>query len=242
MMKKNGFTLAEVLITLSIIGVVATMTLPALMTNTQEQQAKTGLKKAISVLSEAVQMHQAVENTDYATLAKYGDVTLDATDADNKDSLATIFHNRLQLDYKLIGEGKAGITVGVGEGTARFTQTVPLRDGTAIIIPAADADFGENDKKLNTVDNLPVGFVVVYDTNGFKGPNVLSNCAGNTAGASEEITAGADTNFGSAEEEANDFATCGEKGKRVIKDQFLLRLRGTYIQPEGPAATWAFNN
>ena len=45
MMKKNGFTLAEVLITLAIIGVVATMTLPALMTNTQEQQAKTGLKK-----------------------------------------------------------------------------------------------------------------------------------------------------------------------------------------------------
>ena len=35
MMKKNGFTLAEVLITLAIIGVVATMTLPALMTNTQ---------------------------------------------------------------------------------------------------------------------------------------------------------------------------------------------------------------
>ena len=38
MMKKNGFTLAEVLITLAIIGVVATLTLPALMTNTQEQQ------------------------------------------------------------------------------------------------------------------------------------------------------------------------------------------------------------
>ena len=38
MMKKTGFTLAEVLITLSIIGVVAMMTLPALMTNVQEQQ------------------------------------------------------------------------------------------------------------------------------------------------------------------------------------------------------------
>ena len=48
MMKKNGFTLAEVLITLSIIGVVATMTLPALMTNVQEQQARTGIKKAIN--------------------------------------------------------------------------------------------------------------------------------------------------------------------------------------------------
>ena len=43
MMKKNGFTLAEVLITLAIIGVVATLTLPALMTNTQEQQSRTAL-------------------------------------------------------------------------------------------------------------------------------------------------------------------------------------------------------
>ena len=66
MMKKNGFTLAEVLITLSIIGVVATMTLPALMTNTAKQQAKTGLKKAINTLTEAAQMNQAIENYDYA--------------------------------------------------------------------------------------------------------------------------------------------------------------------------------
>lgn len=49
MMKKNGFTLAEVLITLAIIGVVATLTLPALMTNTQEQQARTALKKVLTL-------------------------------------------------------------------------------------------------------------------------------------------------------------------------------------------------
>jgi prepilin-type N-terminal cleavage/methylation domain-containing protein len=61
MMKKNGFTLAEVLITLAIIGVVATMTLPALMTNTGEQQAKTGLKKGINTLTEAAQMNEAID-------------------------------------------------------------------------------------------------------------------------------------------------------------------------------------
>ena len=51
MMKKNGFTLAEVLITLAIIGVVATMTLPAVMTNTAEQQAKSALKKGINTFT-----------------------------------------------------------------------------------------------------------------------------------------------------------------------------------------------
>ena len=67
MMKKNGFTLAEVLITLAIIGVVATMTLPALMTNTGEQQAKTGLKKGINTLTEAVTMNESVANFGFAT-------------------------------------------------------------------------------------------------------------------------------------------------------------------------------
>ena len=71
MMKKQGFTLAEVLITLTIIGVIATMTLPALMTNTQEQQAKTGLKKGINTLTEIAQMGQAIAGFDYASLYPY---------------------------------------------------------------------------------------------------------------------------------------------------------------------------
>ena len=57
-MKKRGFTLAEVLITLTIIGVVATMTLPALMTNTAETQAKTGLKKLTLLLKRLKCMKQ----------------------------------------------------------------------------------------------------------------------------------------------------------------------------------------
>ena len=67
-MKKNGFTLAEVLITLAIIGVVATLTLPALMTNTAEQQARTALKKGINTLTEAAQMNQAIDGFDYSNL------------------------------------------------------------------------------------------------------------------------------------------------------------------------------
>ena len=67
-MKKNGFTLAEVLITLAIIGVVATMTLPALMTNTAEQQARTGLKKGINTLTEIAQTNSALAGFDYASI------------------------------------------------------------------------------------------------------------------------------------------------------------------------------
>lgn len=62
-MKKRlfGFTLAEVLITLGIIGTVCAMTIPILMNNIQDAQFKTAYKKAYSVASQA--LNQA--NADY---------------------------------------------------------------------------------------------------------------------------------------------------------------------------------
>lgn len=52
----KGFTLAEVLITLSIIGVVASMTIPTLMQNIQDNEFKNKMRKEYSVLSEAYQL------------------------------------------------------------------------------------------------------------------------------------------------------------------------------------------
>ena len=63
MKKRFGFTLAEVLITLSIIGVIAAMTVPTLMSSTSEQEYKTGLKKAISTINQAITMQYALEGT-----------------------------------------------------------------------------------------------------------------------------------------------------------------------------------
>src|SRR5574344_697202 len=52
-MKKNAFTLAEVLITLGIIGVVAALTLPSLIENYKERQYIIQLKKAYSTIAQA---------------------------------------------------------------------------------------------------------------------------------------------------------------------------------------------
>lgn len=55
-MKNFGFTLAEVLITLGIIGVVAAMTIPALLTK-MDHDAKIGkLQKAISIMNQSTRM------------------------------------------------------------------------------------------------------------------------------------------------------------------------------------------
>lgn len=53
--KLRAFTLAEVLITLGIIGIVATMTIPTLMQNIQDRQFKEAAKEAYSKASQAVQ-------------------------------------------------------------------------------------------------------------------------------------------------------------------------------------------
>lgn len=55
-MKRSAFTLAEVLITLGIIGVVAAMTMPALIANHQKNVTLTQLQKAYSEISQALKM------------------------------------------------------------------------------------------------------------------------------------------------------------------------------------------
>ena len=72
MRKSLGFTLAEVLITLAIIGVVAAMTIPSVIVNTNQQEFKTGLKKAVSVLNQAITMNMALENVTPADLTQSG--------------------------------------------------------------------------------------------------------------------------------------------------------------------------
>jgi len=53
-----GFTLAEVLITLGIIGVVAAITIPSLITKHQKQVTVTKLKQAYSIFSNAIKLEE----------------------------------------------------------------------------------------------------------------------------------------------------------------------------------------
>lgn len=69
--KLLAFTLAEVLITLGIIGIVAALTIPALISGYQKKQTAIQLKKAYSEINQAILISQA----------KYG--TLDQWDLSN---------------------------------------------------------------------------------------------------------------------------------------------------------------
>ncbi len=55
-MTKKAFTLAEVLITLGIIGIVAAMTMPTVINNARDRQFRAMFKKQYSIISQAFQM------------------------------------------------------------------------------------------------------------------------------------------------------------------------------------------
>lgn len=57
-LKLNGFTLAEVLITLGIIGIVAALTMPALIANHRKKVILTSLKKAYATISNGIRMSE----------------------------------------------------------------------------------------------------------------------------------------------------------------------------------------
>lgn len=227
MMKKNGFTLAEVLITLAIIGVVATMTLPALMTNTGEQQAKTALRKAINTLTEAAQMSKAVDGFNYDDIVDTTTAINADTDDNEKASIIALLRARTAVDYTRVNDT---IDCASNEcGANYYDTTVFFRDGSALLFKKAP---GADKTVMN--DNMTNGFIVVLDTNGTKAPNALSNCAGTKNGAIEEQT--------DALTIGDWAASCKDKKNRVINDRFLIRLRGSVAQPEGLAANWAYNN
>ena len=60
-LKRFGFTLAEVLTTLMVIGIVAALTIPILLQGIEDRDRQTAFKKSVAVLDEAIQLLSARE-------------------------------------------------------------------------------------------------------------------------------------------------------------------------------------
>ena len=75
MTKRFGFTLAEVLITLGIIGVVAAMSIPTLIANTNSAKFRSQFKKTVATLNQAALMAQAQYDYDFAGTTTASDTT-----------------------------------------------------------------------------------------------------------------------------------------------------------------------
>ena len=170
MIRKNAFTLAEVLITLGIIGVVAAMTIPTLISNTNGAQFKTAYKKALSTLNQAVLMNIALEDTDFSTLA--ADTGTDSdTFGTNAGSLGLMLKNRMQSATEITGsyETKPTLTEGSGAdaSTPVVTYTLQCTGSAGNWTKPADPANGELAAECNTDGTIDVTVTMNNDADNY---------------------------------------------------------------------------
>lgn len=172
-MKQTAFTLAEVLITLGIIGVVAAMTLPALLNRTQNKELEAQFKKAYSELNQVAQLFK-VENgvsvSEYVASIATGSST---TNANN-------FIPKLMKYYKgskSFDDTKFSSTDEDGN-VQSIRYDIYTMNGTKLAMgPCDDGGFySEVGGRIYSFVGDPVnqgedGPVVCVDINGMKGPN-----------------------------------------------------------------------
>jgi len=161
MRKSLGFTLAEVLITLAIIGVVAAMTIPSVIVNTNQQEFKTGLKKAVSVLNQAITMNVALENITPADLT---------VEPDGKTSTEGTLMNYLAKRLNIIRETTQ---LGFGGGNAAFYTA----DGMRFEIPDSVTTTMVKGDIATTKCTSTTPCMVLVDVNGDKKPNPQTGTA-----------------------------------------------------------------
>lgn len=177
---RDGFTLAEVLITLGIIGVVAAMTMPTLMNSTQGAQYKAAYKKALSALSQAVTLNVALDEWNFA-------------DADNSTyKLQDMFESRMNVVRSACSSGCSEksneitdakgktYSVSVGSGALQGMTAGSIAEGNTTLFFNDGIMFTYNpttSTKCTQADgataNPCYGFI---DVNGIKAPNRVVQC------------------------------------------------------------------
>lgn len=182
---RSGFTLAEVLITLGIIGVVAAMTMPTLMNSTQGAQYKAAYKKALSALSQAVTLNVALDEWSLADLE---------SNAAGTYGLKTMLKSRMNVvrdaEEKAFKDAKGdsySVKVGSGKGIGVATVSAPGTNNVTLffndgIMFTFQGDQIENctrgadgTKAITAIDTSCRGFI---DVNGIKAPNKVVACDG----------------------------------------------------------------
>ena len=165
-MKKHGFTLAEVLVTLGIIGVVAALTTPALIQNVGNAKVGPKLQKAVATFETASEMMLTDQNsntllgvsTSTIGLAKALSQYMKINPTDGKDSQGNI------IQYKKYD--------GTGYNNADDLGGMYASDDGMIFYIANTNKQPVHSDYADIPNNQNIGRVYI-DINGNDGPNVV---------------------------------------------------------------------
>ncbi len=178
MTRRSGFTLAEVLITLGIIGVVAAMTIPNLIANTNGAKFRSQFKKSISTLNQAGLMSQAQYDFDYAGTSAACNATTATAAAEHPEVTMTFC---AILNGTLTGQTYQGAADNLkrnangSEVAYSFVKKYTLKDpSNYYAYTLADGSIVAFDKLAQGCE-LPIGTQM---TNTVISTGVLKNCTG----------------------------------------------------------------
>ena len=178
MKKRNAFTLAEVLITLGIIGVVAAMTLPTVVNNIQNKENINKLKREYSIMQQAFQKIAAENDANFknalAVCANASNKhaclknifkaklnTINDCDINNGENLSKCFVS--QADAKQLN-GKP-VKSSAGYFNNNTTSGLVLNDGSSVAFWLDDTNCITDYAVLTPASMERCGWIVI-DVNG----------------------------------------------------------------------------
>ena len=199
--KSLAFTLAEVLVALTIIGVVAALTVTNVMVNTNAAHAKTALKKAVASLNQVILSNVAEDGFDCAETIGIDEQSLYSiierrlggrlvTANPTTDDRWPIYANFIAYPGDVSQTNNANapviandeVVLPSAETTAFSTRYYNLADGMTLILPPNLASCGQprlmNSGGIPTMftDSINAACVGFLDINGSKGPNQVIGC------------------------------------------------------------------
>ena len=243
---KHGFTLAEVLITLGIIGVVAALSAPSLVQNASSAQVGPKLAKAISTFETANE--NLLQEASATRIANSG-----ATEGSGND---------IQQNYIVnLSKYMKIAYLNEGEGSSKYASMIKNYNGSAIKNPGDTSSNSNSNSNGGLLDKvgldkfLPdlVGlktdeavkhlgltkdgmlFAIALNTTPANLQQIAVDKDGNVVGNANDVSPAHQTQYGTVLIDVNGKA----KPNRIGKDVFLFRMMedGT-LQPYGAGGLW----
>ena len=254
MTKRFGFTLAEVLITLGIIGVVAAMTIPNLIANTNSAKFRSQFKKTLSTLSQAGLMAQAQYDFDYAGTDQACAATSAQDNPENRMSFCSLLNGTLtgatyvanlgSLKRANSGQGAGSVAYSINAAQGGYTRSLgitpalnnyhgyTLADGSIVAFPAVAVgctlELGQDIQTAiaagGSLENC-IGFI---DVNGTTLPN-------------KEVTCGTAAASGTSTRNINTPCTVKNDAKHMT-DVFPVVFHDATVEPASDAAKYVLTS
>lgn len=175
MKNKKAFTLAEALMTLTIIGIIATITIPSVISNHKTLQYKTAYKKALKTINETISLNiakgekSALYTDDTKPLYDYLKQNLDVIKTTTTSSLKKEINgfytaDNMRFDFPENNDDIDNLELAVTNGDK--TEKIDVKTHTC---GTKDMGIGGSTKALG---EHPC--IIMVDVNGDKGPNRIT--------------------------------------------------------------------